>query len=73
MRNAPMRYKNPVDNLLLAILLQAVSDLDDKRYSDSANDFLKTDGVDIYKHLKQSPCVGDCMLVTNHYTRPSKK
>lgn len=51
-------YKNPVDNLIHGIIIQAVSDAkgyiqDDKRYNDGSEaiDFLETDGRLLFEYL----------------------
>ena len=55
-------YKNPVDNLIHGIIIQAVADThgfqdDDKRFvsGDEAIQFLESDGVKLFRYLITRP------------------
>ena len=55
-------YESPIDNLIHAIIIQAVADCNgyvnqDKRYFDGseARDFLENDGVKLFRYLLTRP------------------
>ena len=51
------RFKDPYDNLLLAILLQAAKDCDNVNtdIAREAHEFITTDGRELWEHLKTRP------------------
>lgn len=51
------RFKDPYDNLLLAILLQAAKDCESQNASiaKEAHDFISTEGRELWEHLKTRP------------------
>ena len=51
------RFKDPYDNLLLAILLQASKDCDNVNVdiANEAREFITTDGRELWEYLKTRP------------------
>ncbi|MBR3591256.1 MAG: hypothetical protein IKL46_00150 [Clostridia bacterium] len=51
------RFKDPFDNLMLAILLQAAKDCDSTNDSiaNEAKEYMKNDGREIWEYLKTRP------------------
>lgn len=51
------RFKDPFDNLILAILLQAAKDCDSTNDSiaDEAKRYMKNDGREMWEYLKTRP------------------
>lgn len=51
------RFKDPFDNLILAILLQAAKDCDSANtdIADEAKEYMKNDGREMWEYLKTRP------------------